>query len=49
MEQSFATPDEAIQYWRQLAAERKDDFDELKEMGEGLTLIKLFKKIFKIN
>ena len=35
MEQSFASPDEAVQYWRQLAAERKDDFDELKEMGEG--------------
>jgi len=36
MEQSFASPDEAVQYWRQLAAERKDDFDELKEMGEEL-------------
>lgn len=36
MEPTFECADEAIRYWKQLALERKDDFDELEEMGKEL-------------
>ena len=33
---TFEDKDEAIRYWKQLAEERKNDFDELEEMSKEL-------------